>query len=70
MKINFKFEKINTFLFIIIEFMDSESYPINIQDLKCPITRQLFLSPVVLDDGFIYEEGPISDWLKKTRHLQ
>lgn len=34
-----------------------------IEDLKCPISREIFLNPVVASDGFIYEKECIKKWL-------
>lgn len=35
-------------------------------DLCCPITRQIFNNPVIIDDGFTYEKKWIKKWLKNN----
>ncbi len=39
---------------------------IDIKDMYCPITHQIFLNPVIAADGFTYEEDAIEEWLKKS----
>ena len=36
------------------------------QDLKCPITKQYFLEPVIAADGHIYEKTAIERWLSNN----
>ena len=33
-------------------------------DLTCPITRQLFVDPVMAADGFSYERDAIEKWFR------
>jgi len=35
----------------------------DIHDFICPITKQLFNNPVLLNDGFFYEKDAIDEWL-------
>jgi ankyrin repeat protein len=35
------------------------------EELRCPITHELFLDPVIMEDGFAYERYAIESWLKK-----
>lgn len=35
------------------------------EELRCPITHEIFLDPVVCEDGFVYERYAIEDWFKK-----
>jgi len=35
----------------------------DIYDFICPITKQLFNKPVLLNDGFFYEKDAINEWL-------
>lgn len=35
---------------------------IDIQDFYCPITKHIFLNPVVASDGFTYEKSAIDGW--------
>ncbi|ARF10492.1 U-box domain protein [Hokovirus HKV1] len=35
-----------------------------LEELKCPITRSLFLNPVLANDNIIYEKEAIENWLK------
>lgn len=35
--------------------------------LTCPLTKKLFVSPVVADDGHTYEQAAIVDWVKKHK---
>ena len=35
----------------------------DIYDFTCPITKQIFYRPVLLDDGFFYEKCAIDEWL-------
>lgn len=32
----------------------------------CPITGEVFVDPVIADDGHTYERKAITDWLKKN----
>ncbi len=34
------------------------------EDLCCPITRELFVDPVVASDGIVYERAAIHRWMK------
>ncbi len=40
--------------------------PIDIHDLKCPITRQIFCDPVLAEDGRIYEKRSLETWFKNS----
>ena len=31
--------------------------------IKCPITKMIYLYPVIADDGYIYEDIAINSWL-------
>lgn len=42
------------------------SISIDIQDLYCPITKHIFLNPVVASDGFTYENDAIREWFSKN----
>lgn len=33
-------------------------------DLLCPLTKQLFVEPVIAGDGQTYERAAIEEWLK------
>jgi len=35
-----------------------------ISDLYCPITKQIFFEPVLADDGIVYEEEELINWLE------
>ncbi len=35
------------------------------EELRCPITHEIFLDPVVCEDGFVYERYAIENWFKK-----
>ena len=35
--------------------------------LKCSITGEIFLDPVIADDGHCYEREALEDWLKINR---
>jgi hypothetical protein len=37
-----------------------------IENLVCPITKQVFRNPVTLNDGITYEYLAIKEWLEKT----
>lgn len=39
---------------------------IDIRDICCPITNQIFLDPVLAHDGFTYEKDAIKKWLGKN----
>lgn len=39
---------------------------IDIQDFYCPITKHIFLNPVVADDGFTYEKDAIKEWFSNN----
>ena len=41
---------------------------IDVGDLYCPITHQIFLNPVVAFDGITYERDAIENWLEKNNH--
>ena len=38
-----------------------------VQELLCPISHSLCTSPVLAEDGFVYEQGPIQQWLARSR---
>ncbi|CAF1521099.1 unnamed protein product [Adineta ricciae] len=38
-----------------------------IKNLTCPLTRQIFVDPVIASDGQTYERDAITDWLKSNR---
>ena len=40
------------------------SIEFNIDTIKCPISHQIFLEPVLGDDGFTYESDEILNWMK------
>lgn len=42
------------------------SVNININDIKCPISQQIFCDPVIAEDGIIYERSCISQWLNDS----
>ena len=33
-------------------------------DFLCPITQEIFINPVMIDDGNTYEKDAIEEWLK------
>jgi hypothetical protein len=39
---------------------------INIEDITCPITGQIFRNPVIAYDGIIYERDAIVEWFKRS----
>jgi ankyrin repeat protein len=39
---------------------------VDIDSLKCPITRQIYNEPVVCSDGFIYEKEALKLWIKNN----
>ena len=43
-----------------------EGDPIIPDDLCCPITHQLMRQPVLLEDGYMYEEDAIRQWLNRN----
>ena len=43
---------------------DSDSDP---EDLVCPLTQEIFVDPVITDDGYTYERVAIELWLKKKK---
>ncbi|CAF1204371.1 unnamed protein product [Adineta ricciae] len=38
-----------------------------IKSLTCPLTRQIFVDPVIADDGQTYERNAITNWLKSNQ---
>ena len=37
------------------------------ENLTCPITRQIFLKPVITNTGFTYEKEAICKWIEKSK---
>lgn len=44
---------------------DLEIMSVKISDMVCPITHEMFVDPVVAQDGFTYERSAILDWFTK-----
>lgn len=40
---------------------------IDVANVKCPISQQIFLNPVLGDDGYTYEEDEIKKWMQKKQ---
>jgi len=39
---------------------------IDIDQFRCPITKDIFKDPVIADDGMVYEKDAIEEWLSKN----
>lgn len=46
--------------------MDINDTPQTIFDVSCPITKEIFLDPVIACDGFTYEKSALVKWFKKS----
>ena len=51
---------------------DPEKVVVSLQNLippewYCPLTHEVFVDPVVLEDGYTYEETAIREWLSRSR---
>ena len=45
-------------------FLDDDLIP---PEWYCPLTHEIFVHPVVLSDGYTYEESAIRQWLERNR---
>eukprot|EP00210_Caulerpa_lentillifera_P005472 g5232.t1 len=51
-----------------VDKIDSKTDPISdcdIESFKCPITKQIMITPVIASDGHTYEYLAISEWIKQ-----